>query len=136
MKISELRRYRTLAEELECVEEQLSAKKVYDSVQGNSGAPAFGKVTKKVEGYIHGSGTVDLLRRKSQIQKDMDYIETYIAGIVRGDIRKALTLYCINGYKTWGEVAEAMGYDDWQNLRRNVQNELDRIDVQSSQNKQ
>ena len=136
MKISELRQYRTLAEELECVEEQLSAKKVYDSVQGNSGAPAFGKVTKKVEGYIHGSGTVDLLRRKSQIQKDMDYIETYIAGIVRGDIRKALTLYCINGYKTWGEVAEAMGYDDWQNLRRNVQNELDRIDVQNTQNKQ
>ena len=136
MKINELRRYRTLADELECVEEQLSAKKVYDSVQGNSGAPAFGKVTKKVEGYIHGSGTVDLLRRKSQIQKDMDYIETYIAGIIRSDIRKALTLYCIKGYKTWEEVADTMDFEDWRNLRRNVQNELDRIDVQYAQSEE
>jgi hypothetical protein len=66
----------------------------------------------------------------------MDYIETYIAGIIRGDIRKALTLYCIDGYKTWEEVADTMGFDDWRNLRRNVQNELDRIDVQNAQSEE
>lgn len=133
MKISELRRYRTLADELECVEEQIDKKKVYDSVQGNSGAPAYSKVTKSIEGLVHGEETRDLIKLERRIKRDMDYIETYIAGIIRGDIRKALTLYCINGYKTWEEVADTMGFEDWRNLRRNVQNELDRIDVQNAQ---
>lgn len=136
MKISELRRYRTLADELECVEEQIDKKKVYDSVQGNSGAPAYSKVTKSIEGLVHGEETRDLIKLERRIKRDMDFIETYIAGIIRSDIRKALTLYCINGYKTWEEVADTMGFEDWRNLRRNVQNELDRIDMQYAQNEE
>lgn len=52
MKLADITHYKTLQETLECIENQLEKKKVYDAVQGNSGAPAYSKVTKKVEGYI------------------------------------------------------------------------------------
>lgn len=58
MKTADLAKYRTLAERLECIEEQLEHHEVHDVVIGDSGAPAYSKVTKPVEGYIHGVGTI------------------------------------------------------------------------------
>lgn len=120
------KRYKQLQGELECVENQLHKRKVYDSVQGSSGAPAYSKVTKKVEGYIHGKGSVDLIMAQKDINRQIAEIDIFIAGIPIHDYRRALEMLCYEGFKTWEEVGDAM-QTDGDNLRRNVANYLKRL---------
>lgn len=107
MKIKTLSRYNELKQELESIEEQLHPKKVYDSVQASSGAPAYSKITRKVEGYIHGKGTINLLMEQSAHIKQMHLIEEFIRDIGSSDIRKALELYVYDNL-TWEEVANEL----------------------------
>lgn len=126
MKTADLSRYRTLAERLECIEEQLERKEVHDVVVGNSGAPAYSKVTKPVEGYIHGMGTVSLLAEKSKCIKEMEGIESFIAAIPVSHVRKALSLFCLDEKRyTWQEVADKFGYEG--DIRRACSRYLDKI---------
>ena len=120
------KRYKQLQGELECVENQLHKRKVYDSVQGSSGAPAYSKVTKKVEGYIHGKGSVDLIMAQKDIKQQIAEIDIFIAGIPITEYRRALEMLCYEGFKTWEEVGDAM-QTDGDNLRRNVANYLKRV---------
>lgn len=109
MKINDLHKYHALAEMLECVEGQLADKQVHDAVLGDSGEPAHEQVTKPVEGYIHGIGTVSLLHEKRRIERDMRRIREYIAAVPVTRIRKALELYCLSENRmTWAAVAEQL----------------------------
>lgn len=121
MKINDLHKYHALAEMLECVEEQLEHKQVHDAVLGDSGEPAHEQVTKPVEGYIHGIGTVSLLAEKRRIEHDMKLIRAYIAAVPITRIRKALELYCMAEKRyTWAMVADELGEIDDICLRQAV----------------
>lgn len=112
MKISDLRQYRKNAELLECIDNQLERELVADTVQGDSGAPAHERITKPVEGYIHGMGTVLLLTEKSRLRAAQCEIERYISAIPNSRVRKALELYCLDlsgRAPTWETVADKMG---------------------------
>lgn len=131
MKIHDLKKYQDYAEELECVEAQLAGKYVCDSVLGDSGEPAHEQVSKPVEGYIHGLGTVSLLVEEAHLMRKMAEIEEYIAAIPVTRIRKALEIYCYSEKSkkmTWGKVADKMGEVDENNLRKAVERYLCQIE--------
>lgn len=123
MKIDELREYRKYAERLDCIEGQLEHHEVHDAVLGDSGEPAHEQVTKPVEGYIHGIGTVSLLTEKKRCERAMECIELYILAIPEERIRKALLLYCKNK-TTWEKVANEIGEDNGDTLQRAVSRAL------------
>lgn len=129
MKLADITNYKTLKEKLECIENQLEKKKVYDAVQGNSGAPAYSKVTKKVEGYIHGEGTIDLIDKQKKVKSQMVEIERIVAGIPKTIYRTALEMMIYQGYKTWAEIGDTLQLDG-DNLRRNIANYLDKVDCE------
>ncbi|MBR1750910.1 MAG: hypothetical protein IJ740_08530 [Ruminococcus sp.] len=136
MKTADLSRYRKLAERLECIEEQLEHKEVHDAVIGDSGAPAYSKVTKPVEGYIHGFGTVSLLAEKAACLHKMESIVDYILAIPSSRVRRALKLYCLSDTTmTWQEVAEKMGERDCRALVKTVERCLAKIE-QNTQKKE
>ena len=120
------KRYKQLQDKLECIENQLYKRKVYDSVQGSSGSPAYSKVTKKVEGYIHGEGSINLIDAQKDVKRKIAEIDIFIAGIPIHDYRRALEMLCYEGFKTWEEVGDAM-QTDGDNLRRNINNYLKRV---------
>lgn len=127
MKIADLYEYRKLSEEYDCASEQLEYKHSKDSVYGDSGEPAHEKITRSVEGYIHGVGTISLLRKKSECKRKMQEIEEYIYAIPVKIYREALKKYCLDmkrKYK-WEELAEQLDYDG--DLRRNIANYLAKI---------
>lgn len=126
MKTADLNKYRTLAQRLECIEEQLERREVHDVVIGDSGAPAYSKLTKPVEGYIHGMGTVSLLAEKAKCQREMQEIDDYIAAIPVTTVRRALELYCLDDCEyTWLEVADKLKYEG--DLRRYCTRYLERL---------
>lgn len=129
MKLADITHYKTLQETLECIENQLEKKKVYDAVQGNSGAPAYSKVTKKVEGYIHGEGTIDLIDKRKKVKSQMAEIERIVAGIPKTLYRTALEMMIYQNYKTWAEIGDTLQLDG-ENLRRNIANYLDKVDCE------
>lgn len=123
------KKYKELTDKLECIENQLYKRKVYDSVQGSSGAPAYSKVTKKVEGYIHGEGSINLIAAQKLAKKQIAEIDIFIAGIPITEYRRALEMLCYENYKTWEEVGDAM-QTDGDNLRRNINNYLKKLDCE------
>lgn len=123
------KKYKQLQEKLECIENQLYKRKVYDSVQGSSGAPAYSKVTKKVEGYIHGEGSINLIAAQKDVKRQIAEIDIFIAGIPITEYRRALEMLCYEGFKTWEEVGDAM-QTDGDNLRRNINNYLKKLDCE------
>lgn len=128
MKLDDLSRYRALEERYICVSEQLEGKlRVHDTVTGDSGAPAYSKVTKPVEGYIHGVGTVTLLREQSDLLRAMQMIEDYISAIPLQKYRRALELYCCDTSRkwTWNQIQEKLNITG--DLRRNIANYLSKI---------
>ncbi len=134
MKTTDLRKYHAYAERLECIEEQLESKRVHDAVLGDSGEPAHECITKPVEGYIHGMGTVSLLAEKARCRASMNEIERYILGIEEKRIRTALKLYCMADKKmTWQEVAAEMGERDCRPLVKAVERCL--VKIEQNENK-
>lgn len=129
MKLADITHYKTLQETLECIENQLEEKKVYDVVQGNSGAPAYSKVTKKIEGYLFGEGTIDLIDKQKEVKFKMAEIERIVAGIPKTIYRTALEMMIYQGYKTWAEIGDALQLDG-DNLRRNIANYLKKVDCE------
>lgn len=142
MKTADLAKYRVLAERLECIEEQLERKEVHDVVIGNSGAPAYSKVTKSIEGYPLDNKTQALLLEKAKSLKEMQAIEDYIYAIPSRRERNALKIYCLECkeektrdgeyikkvYYTWQEVAEKMGERDCRALVKAVERCLAKIE--------
>lgn len=129
MKISDLRQYRKNAELLECIESQLERQAVADTVQGDSGAPAHERITKPVEGYIHGMGTVSLLTEKSRLRAAQREIERYISAIPNSRVRKALELYCLDlsgRAPTWETVAARLGEESPKALEMSVRREIEK----------
>lgn len=117
MSIVDIEQYHQLAEILECIDEQLAEKKVHDVVIGDSGYPAYSKVTKQIEGYIHGIGSISLLEERKKTLAKMKAISDYISAIPVTTIRNALKLYYIEDqHYTWQEVADELGYEG--DLRR------------------
>ena len=129
MKLAEITCYNALKEKLECIDKQLEKKKVYDAVQGNSGAPAYSKVTKKVEGYIHGQGTINLIDEQKKVKAQMSEIERIVAVIPKTIYRTALEMLIYQGYKTWAEIGDTLQLDG-ENLRRNIANYLEKVDCE------
>ena len=129
MKLADITHYKTLQETLECIENQLEKKKVYDAVQGNSGAPAYSKVTKKIEGYLFGEGTIDLIDKQKEVKFKMAEIERIVAGIPKTLYRTALEMMIYQNYKTWAEIGDTLQLDG-ENLRRNIANYLDKVDCE------
>ena len=128
MKITELHKYRELSEMLDCIELQLEAKEVHDAVLGDSGEPAYEQVTKPVEGYIHGIGSIRLLQEKRRIEAAMSDIQGFIAAIPVTKIRTALELYCLNAKPlTWRQVAHMMS-DEENSLSKAVGRYLKQIE--------
>lgn len=120
------RKYRALQGELDCVEKQLEKLKVYDVVQGSRPAPSYEKGNKKVEGYIHGKGSVDLLAEQSSLKKQIAEIEIFIAAIPITEYREAMEMLCYKGYD-FNDVGDVMRKDG-DNLRRNINNYLRKLD--------
>lgn len=122
------RKYRKLQGELDCVENQLSRRKVRDEVQGSRPAPSYEKGTVIVEGYIHGKGTIDLLSEKSSLKKQIAEIDIFIAAIPITEYREAMEMLCYKGYD-FNDVGDAM-QTDGDNLRRNINNYLKKLDCE------
>lgn len=127
MKIDELRLYRKYAERLDCIDEQLEHHEAHDAVLGDSGEPAHEQVTKPVQGYIHGVGTVSLLAEKRRCKRAMEDIELYILAIPEERIRRALLLYCKHK-TTWEKVASEIGECNGDTLQRAVSRALSAIE--------
>ena len=127
MNLERLHKYRELSELSDCIAEQLEAKEVHDAVIGDSGAPAFSKVTRAVEGYVHGLGTIKLLSEQHKICAEMQYIENYISAIPIWKYRRALEMYCLDMTRswTWPQISEKLNCSG--DIRRNIANYLKKL---------
>lgn len=129
MKTKDLYKYHELSERLECVQDQLEQKHVHDVVYGDSGAPAHSKVTKSVDGYIHGAGTVSLLAEESRLKSELDKIEKFILAIPIKRIKDALKIYCLLDHRrTWPQVANEIGEESPDGLRKAVERYLEEVE--------
>lgn len=130
MKIGDLYKYRENLEKLECIERQLNRRYTSETVEGSTGAPNFEKVSRIVEGYIHGAGTVSLLAEKSKLLHENEQIEDFIFAIPKKRIYKALKYYCLDdklNNPKWNDVAEIMGEPDARTLHKAVERYLEKI---------
>lgn len=130
MTIKDLRKYRDNIEKLACIERQLERRYTSETVQGSQGAPSYEKVSRIVDGYIHGAGTVSLLAEKSKLIHENEKIEEFIYS-TRGRLFDALFYYCIDerlNKPTWNEVARMMGEKDDDALKKFVKYHLKKCD--------
>lgn len=127
MTIADLNKYHDYSELFDCVTEQLQSKFVHDTVWGDSGEPAHEKVSRSVEGYVHGYGVVKLIATQHECEAKMQDIEDYIKAIPKKLYREALTMYCLDTEHkyAWSQIAEILGYKG--ELRRNIANYLKQL---------
>lgn len=129
MTIKDLRKYRENLEKLACIERQLERRYTSETVQGSQSAPSYEKVSRTVDGYIHGAGTVSLLAEKSRLVHENERIEEFIFAIPKDRIFKALFHYCIDEDiedPTWDEVADMLN-EDSDSLRKYVERKLKKM---------
>lgn len=129
MKTADLRKYRKNVEALEAIERLLSQKYVADTVQGSHGAPDYGVVHRRIEGFPQDKGTVSLLKAKSDLLREQNAIRTLINGIKERRIYEALYFYCISEEyvnPSWECIAARLGEDSAQALRVAVERHLEK----------
>ena len=127
MKVADLRKYRKNVEALEAIDRLLNNKIVADTVQGSHGAPDYGVVHRRIEGFTQDKGTVALLKAKSNLLREQNAIRTLINGIKERRIYEALYYYCISEEyvsPSWECVAARLGEDSAQALRVAVERHL------------
>ncbi len=132
MTIRDLRKYRENLEKLECIERQLNRRYTSETVEGSTGAPSFEKVSRTVDGYIHGAGTVSLLAEKSKLLHENEQIEDFIFAIPKKRIYEALYHYCLNTdleNPTWKDVAKEVGEPDARALHKAIERYLKDIEI-------